>query len=303
MYDVIIIGGGPAGMAAAIYLARQKMNFLMLTGDLGGKTLWSADVENYLGFHMVNGVELVGSFKRHLEDYKDQFKLEEGELVERIVKVEGGFNVVTPKSEYQTKTVLIATGEENRKLNIPGEKEFYGKGVTYCATCDGPLFAGKTVHVIGGGNSAMDAALLLEKYATHVTIVSANPELRGDEVMKNKCLSSPKIEVFGGTKTTKIFGDQFVTGVGLIGPDGVERIEETQGIIVEIGLIPVSGFIDFVEKDNWSQIVVDKHCRTSEQGIWAAGDVTDVSEKQIAVAVGEGSKAALDMIKYLTSKN
>ncbi len=289
-------------MAAAIYLARQKMNFLMLTGDLGGKTLWSSDVENYLGFHMINGVDLVNNFKKHLEDYKDQFKLMEGEKVEHVVKIKGGFNVVTASAEYQTKTVLIATGEDNRKLNIPGEKEYYGKGVTYCATCDGPLFGGKTVHVIGGGNSAMDAALLLEKYASHVTIVSVNPELRGDEIMKKKCLTSEKIKVLGGTKTTKVIGDKFVSGVGLAGPDGVERVEDTQGIIVEIGLVPVSGFIDFVEKDNWSQIVVDKHNRTSAIGVWAAGDVTDVSEKQIAVAVGEGSKAALDIIKYLASK-
>lgn len=289
-------------MAAAIYLARQKMNFLMLTGDLGGKTLWSADVENYLGFHMVSGVDLVSNFTKHLEDYKNQFELKEGELVERVVKTEGGFNVVTPSSEYQAKTVLITTGEENRKLNIPGEKEFYGKGVTYCATCDGPLFANKVVHVIGGGNSAMDAALLLEKYASSVTIVSVNPELRGDEIMKKKCLSSPKIKVLGGTKTTKIVGERFVTGLCLLGPEGVERVEDTQGVIVEIGLIPVSGFIDFVEKDNWSQIVVDKHNRTSAPGVWAAGDVTDISEKQIAVAVGEGSKAALDIIKYLASK-
>ena len=299
MYDAIIIGGGPAGMAAAIYLARQKLKFILLAKELGGKTLWSSDVENYLGFHLLSGVELVEKFKRHLEDYKQDFELHEGELVRGITRQAAEFAVTTDKATYETKTLLIATGQANRKLQVPGETEFYGRGVTYCATCDAPLFKDKVVHVIGGGNSAMDAALLLEKYATQITLVAVNDELKGDARMKNRCLTDPKIKFLGGSRVTRILGQKFVAGIGLMGPDGTEREEATQGVFIEVGLKPISDFIDFVEKDKLGQIIVDKRNRTSMLGVWAAGDVTDVTEKQIAIAVGEGSKAAVDMISYL----
>lgn len=305
MYDVIVIGGGPAGLAASIYLARQKMHFLFLAGDVGGKTAWSSDVENYLGFHLLDGVELVKKFREHLEDYRDSIELHEGERVRHVDQsVHGGFVVQTDKASYDTRTLLIATGEENRKLNIPGEKEFYGKGVTYCAACDAPLFADKRVHVTGGGNSAMDAALFLAKYAEHITLVSLNSELGGDAIMKRNCLAHPKISVLSSTKTTKITGENFVTHIGLQTGEGEERLEATEGVFIEIGLVPQSDFIDLVAKDQWQQIVIDKHNRTSVPGIWAAGDVTDVTEKQISVAVGEGSKAALEIIRYFqTTKN
>jgi len=303
MLDVIIIGGGPAGLAAAVYLARQKMRFLVLAGELGGKALWSSDIENYLGFHMINGADLVKQFRHHLEDYAGAFEMKEDELAVSLKRLDRGFEVATKTGTYQARVVLIATGQENRKLNVPGEREFYGKGVSYCATCDAPLFAGKTVHVIGGGNSAMDAALFLEKYADSVSIVTVNQELTGDGVMKSKCLASPKIKVLPQTKTTRISGAAFVESLSLVGADGAERIEPTQGVFIEIGLVPVSSFVDFVEKDKWGQIVVDKSNRTSVQGVWAAGDVTDVTAKQIAVAVGEGSKAALDIIKFFQTSN
>lgn len=302
MYDAIVIGAGPAGLAAAVYLARQKLKFLIVTGDVGGKTLWSSDVENYLGFHMLDGIELVKKFREHLDDYKDMVEMKEGELVQSVDHLEYGFRVTTQKGAYDTRTVLIVTGEENRKLNVPGEKEYTGKGVTYCAACDVPLFKDKIVHVIGGGNSATDAALFLEKYAAHITIVSLNPELSGDAIMIKKCLSSPKITVVGGTKTTKFVGEQFIQSIGLIGPDGVEREEPTQGVFIEVGLVPVSQFIDSVAKNRTGEIIVDKRNATSVPGIYAAGDVTDVTEKQISVAVGEGSKAALELIKYLQTQ-
>jgi alkyl hydroperoxide reductase subunit F len=303
MYDTIIIGGGPAGLAAAVYLARQKMKFLVLAGEFGGKALWSSDIENYLGFHMVDGADLVKQFRRHLDDYAGAFDLKEGELATAVTRRDTGFEVATTGATYAARTILIATGQDSRKLGIPGEKEFYGKGVTYCATCDAPLFSGKTVHVVGGGNSAMDAALFLEKYAASVAIVSVNPELKGDAEMKGKCLASKKIKLVPQTRTVGITGSGFVEAISLAGPDGGERSEPTQGVFIEVGLVPISGFIDFVEKDKAGQIVVDKHNRTSVAGIWAAGDVTDVSEKQIAIAVGEGSKAALDIIRHFQTTN
>ncbi|OGL79044.1 hypothetical protein A3E39_02245 [Candidatus Uhrbacteria bacterium RIFCSPHIGHO2_12_FULL_60_25] len=304
MYDAVIVGGGPAGLAAAVYLARHKLNFIMLTGDIGGQTLWSSDVENYLGFHLIDGVKLVGEFKKHLEDYKDAFELHEGEPVTNVERADRGFRVTTEKGSYDTKTVLIATGETHRRLNVPGEKELYGHGVTYCATCDAPLFSGKDVAVIGGGNSAMDAALFLEKYASHVTLMTVNKELAGDAVMKKKCETSAKISVIPNATVTAIKGtDQNkVTGVEYRLAEGTAQVKETEGVFIEIGLVPVSGFIRIVEKNKWGEIVVDKKNATNVPGIWAAGDVTDVTEKQIAVAVGEGSKASLEIIKWLQSQ-
>lgn len=299
MFDVIIIGGGPAGLAAAVYFARQKLHFLILTVDVGGQTLLSTDVEDYLGFHLLNGVELVEKFRAHLEDYREQYELHEGEPVLTVERIVDGYRVTTAKGRYDAKTLLVTTGTKHRQLNVPGEKTLYGKGVTYCATCDAPLFKGKKVFVIGGGNSAMDAALFVAKYTDDVTIVTINKELMGDAIMKSKVFENPKIKVYAETKTTRILGEGLVTGIGLAGTDGVEHVERAEGIFIEVGLVPASQFIDLVEKDKWGQIVVDKTNKTSAPGIFAAGDVTDVTQKQIAVAVGEGSKAALELITYV----
>ena len=191
MKDSVIIGGGPGGLAAAIYLARQKLDFVLVSDNIGGQTLWSSEVENYLGFHLIDGQHLVDKFKEHLNDYKQAFELKDGARVASVEKGEEGFVVKTEKGEeIQTKTVLIATGEKHRKLNIPGEDAFYGRGVTYCATCDAPLFRDKEVVVVGGGNSAMESSLFLEKYATHITILTINDALTGDEIMKKKILST-----------------------------------------------------------------------------------------------------------------
>ena len=301
MLDCVIVGGGPAGLAAAVYLARNKLSFALVVKEFGGRPLWSADVENYLGFHLLNGVGLVAKFQEHLKDYADQFELKQQELAQKVEKIEGGFRVTTPKGTYDAQALLIATGTIHRKLKVPGEDEHYGRGLTYCATCDAPLFKDKKVYVVGGGNSAMDAALFLEKVTTGIVLVTVNKELMGDSIMKAKILGSKNISVLTETRTTKIVGETFVTGIGLAGPDGVERVEATQGVFVEIGLVPVTQFIDIVAKDKYGQIIVDKHNKTSVDGVYAAGDVTDVTEKQIAVAVGEGSKASLEIISYLQS--
>ena len=298
MYDVVIIGGGPAGLAAAIYFARQKLHFAIVTGDIGGKALWSSDVENYLGFHLVDGVDLVGRFKEHLKDYEGTYDLKEGIRVQRIIQTGTTFQLDTDKEKIETKTILIATGTDNRRLNVPGEKELDRKGVTYCASCDAPLFKGKDVHVIGGGNSALDAALFCAKYSPHVTIVCLNPTLGGDAMLQMKIDQTPNIRVLTSCETTRIIGTDQVTGIALKDKTG-ERTEQTQGIFVEIGLVPMSSFAPLVDKDKNGQIIVDKRNRTSVKGIWAAGDVTDITEKQIAIAVGEGSKAALEIIHDL----
>ena len=298
MFDVLIIGGGPAALAAAIYFARQKMSFVILTENIGGQTLLSSDVENYLGFHLLDGNALVKKFREHLADYTNAFTLREQEPVTNLESINGLFRATTVKGWYDGKTVLIATGTKHRELGVAGEREYYGKGVTYCAACDAPLFREKVVTVVGGGNSAMDAALFTEKYAKRVALVTINGDLSGDEGMKHKVRSSQRITIAVSTKTTKIIGEKVVTGIGLVGADGRERIEQTDGVFIEIGLQPVVDFVGMVAKDRWGQIVIDKHNATSVPGIWAAGDVTDVTEKQIAVAVGEGSKAALEIVRY-----
>jgi NADH-dependent peroxiredoxin subunit F len=298
LYDAIIVGGGPAGLAAAVYLARQKVSFALIAPAVGGQPLWSSDVENYLGFHLLDGATLVAKFKEHLKDYEGAFDLKEGECVEKIERTSKGFSVKTGKGAYEAKTVLIATGEKHRELGIPGEKAFYGRGVTYCATCDAPLFREKDVAVIGGGNSAMDAALFLEKYAKSILMLTVNDALAGDAVMMKKVLASPKIRVAANAKATRVFGDAFVNGIEYEA-GGKRETADVEGLFIEIGLVPVSEFIDFVEKDKIGQIIVSVHNETSVPGVFAAGDVTNVTEKQIAVAVGEGSKAALSMIKWL----
>lgn len=298
MFDVAIVGGGPAGMAAAVYLARQKLSFAMFSGVLGGQAIWSSDVENYLGVHHVSGIQLVELFTKHLDDYKKAMELHEDENVTKISRGEGSFIIETAMGVYHAKTILIATGSDHRTLDVPGEDTYFMKGITYCATCDAPLFAGKRVFVIGGGNSAMDAALFLEKYTKDVQLVTINVELNGDAVLKRKCETSPAIKIHSNTKVVRFEGGAMLERI-VLSKNGKESIEQADGAFIEIGLIPQSGFIDFVEKDNREQIVIDKHGRTSVEGIWAAGDVTDVTEKQISVAVGEGSKAAIDIIKFL----
>jgi len=301
MYDSIIIGGGPAGMAAAVYLARQKVNFLMFAGNIGGQTLWSSEVENYLGFHLLNGPDLVKKFQEHLKDYKDAFEMKTGEFVSDIQKSGSGFIVKTPKGEYETKTVLIATGTKHRELGVPGEKEFIGKGVTYCATCDAPLFKDKQCYIVGGGNSALEAALFLIKYTDKITILSIDPELHGDKILVEKIKAEPNIRFVGQAKTVAITGETFINGITYKDAHDKEIHESAQGIFIEIGLIPVTDFISIVDKNKYNEIIVDKSNATSVPGIWSAGDCTDITEKQIAVAVGEGSKASLQIIKYLQS--
>ncbi|MDF1496604.1 MAG: FAD-dependent oxidoreductase [Patescibacteria group bacterium] len=302
MFDCIIIGGGPAGMAAAVYLARQKVNFLMFAGNIGGQTLWSSEVENYLGFHLLNGPDLVKKFQEHLKDYKDAFEMKTGEFVSDIQKPKTGFTVKTPKGEYETKTVLIATGTKHRELGVPGEQEFKGKGVTYCATCDAPLFKDKQCYIVGGGNSALEAALFLIKYTDKITILSIESELHGDKVLVEKVTAEPNIRFVGQAKTVAITGDTFVNGITYKDAHDKEIHESAQGIFIEIGLVPVTEFAGIVDKNKYNEIVVDKNNSTSVLGIWAAGDCTDITEKQIAVAVGEGSKASLQIIKYLQSQ-
>ncbi len=303
MYDLVIIGGGPAALAAAVYAARQKISFIVIAENIGGQTAISADIENYLGFPATNGPELSGFFEKHVSKYG--IELKEGEKVTGILRKGKSFVVKTAAAAYETKTVLIASGKKPRKLNVPGEDRLYGRGVTYCATCDAPLFAGKDVAVIGGGNSAMDAALLAEKYSGKVYIININQQLSGDAMMMDSIRKSRKITVFNNSLTAEIIGDNAVTGVRFK-QGSADKAISVQGVFVEIGYIPSVDFDKLTEKNRWNEIVVHEENfttnLTSVPGIFAAGDVTDVPEKQIIVAAGEGVKAVLSVFKYLGSE-
>ncbi|MBN1526468.1 MAG: FAD-dependent oxidoreductase [Candidatus Omnitrophica bacterium] len=297
MYDLIIIGAGPAGITAAVYAARKKMDFIVITGDIGGQAAWSGDIENYTGYQFVTGPELVSKFEEHMRKYAIETK--EGEEAVEIKKGPAGVAVRTTKGAYEAKTVIIASGKKSRELGVPGEKEFKNHGLTYCATCDGPLFAGKDVAVIGGGNSALDAALQLMRIARRVYLITNAPAFTGDPVMLEKVRASAAVTSMVNTEIKEIIGGKMVTGIR-IKKDGTEPTLSVGGVFVEIGLIPNAAFAPEVDKNGAGEIKVNCRNETSVPGIFAAGDVTDVPEKQIIIAAGEGAKAALTAFRYLS---
>jgi len=300
MQDLVIIGAGPAGITAAIYAARKNIDFVLVSKDLGGQTALSADVENYTGYQFITGPDLVAKFEAHLRQFAITFR--NGEAVTRIVQKPGsGFVVESDKNSYPCRSVLIASGRRPRWLGVPGEEQFRNKGVSYCATCDGPLFSKKTVAVVGGGNSALDAALQMMNIAEKVYLVDINSALGGDEVMRRKVQASPKVEILNNAKTLAITGERFVKALK-VDVSGQARELAVSGIFVEIGSTPNSGIADFVDRNTAGEIVVDCLNRTSVRGVFAAGDVTTVPEKQIIVAAGEGAKAVLGVSRYLAQE-
>lgn len=299
MYDTIIIGAGPAGITASVYAARKRLDFIVISKDIGGQTAWSGDIENYTGYQFITGPDLVAKFEEHMRNY--DVKLKDNEEVIGIAKSGDTVTIKTDKAVYESKTAIIASGKKTRELGVPGESEFKNKGLTYCATCDAPLFSGKDVAVIGGGNSGLDAALQLVKIAKSVHLINIGKDLTGDPVMMEKVYQNDIITVLNDTRVTEVIGDKFVTGVK-IKKGASEEALPVQGIFVEIGLIPNSKFAKGIEKNKYEEIKVDCRNQTNIPGIFAAGDVTDVPEKQIVIAAGEGSKAALGVFRHLNQR-
>ncbi len=296
IYDLIVVGAGAAGITASVYAARKRMNFLIISGDVGGQAALSGDVENYTGYQFITGPELAAKFEEHLKKYGVELK--EGEQVIELKKKADTISVKTPKAVYEAKTAIIASGKRSRELKVPGEKEFKNKGLTYCATCDGPLFSGKDVAIIGGGNSALDAALQLINIAGRIYIINITSALGGDPIMREKAGASEKVSVSNDTAVTSILGDKMVSAIK-VKTEKAEKTLAVKGVFVEIGLTPNSDFIQGVEKNQLGEIKVNCRNETSVESIFAAGDVTDVPEKQIIVAAGEGAKAALSAFRYL----
>ncbi len=299
MYDVIIIGAGPAGLTAAVYAARKKLSTLVISENIGGQAALSSDIENYLGFQFVTGADLVQKFEEHIKEF--DIDLELGSNVKSITEIAGGFEVETKEDRYNGRVVVIASGKIPKRLNISGEKEFLGKGVTYCATCDAPLFSRKDVAVIGGGNSALDATLQSTKIANKIYLININPKLGGDEVVKEKIEAAENVTILNSTETLKIKGEVFVQQLKIKDIiSGLETNLDVQGVFIEIGSIPSVNFVpSSIKRNEIGEIIVDARNRTNITGIFACGDVTEVLEKQIIIAAGEGSKAALGAYEYL----
>ena len=300
MFDLIIIGAGPAGITAAVYAARKNMSVLIITKDIGGQAAISGDVENYTGYQFITGPELSIKFEEHMRRYDIEVK--ENEEVIKIEKKGNLCVVISGRGSYQAKAIIIASGKRSRELNVPGEKEFKNKGLTYCATCDGPLFAQKDVAVIGGGNSALDAALGLINIVNKIYMINIASELTGDAIMIEKVSENKKVTILNNAQVEEILGDKMVSGIKITRENRQELLS-VKGIFVEVGLVPNSSFAEELGKNEYGEIKVNVRNETNIQGIFAAGDVTDVPEKQIIIACGEGSKACLSAFKYLaTSK-
>jgi NADH-dependent peroxiredoxin subunit F len=298
MYELIIVGGGPSGMTAAVYAARKQLNTLLVSSDIGGQVMWTNSIENYPGFQFIEGDALITKFQQQVDQFPIDQKI--GFKVEFIKKIEGGFEVSTEQGKFEGKAVILASGKRPRKLNVPGETELIGRGITYCSVCDGPDFTGQKVAVIGGGNSAIEAALDMIPAARHVDIVSVTP-LTGDPIMIKKMSAAGNLTVYTEQQTEKILGGNKVEGIIIkdIKTGNTKQLDVT-GVFVEIGLVPNSDMVkDLVKLNRVGEVPVNCSSETGVPGLFAAGDVTDVPEKQIVIAAGEGAKALLQAHRYL----
>ena len=299
LYDVLIIGTGPAGLNAALYAKRKGLNVGMFTSKMGGQVVDTSIVENYLGIKQVSGEQLVEQFVSHVNTLKIPI-MKDSEVLKVKKDEDGLFKIqVTGFKIYRSKTVIIATGSKPRQLGVKGESAYLGRGVAYCAICDGPLFEGREVIVAGGGNSAIEAAIDLAKIAKKVTVVHRS-KLRADQIVVDKLKNIENLEVMLETKILEIKGEQLVSGIIVSHKEGEAFEIKADGVFVEIGYLPnnelAKGLADLNEH---GEIVVNTKAETSLPGLFAAGDVTDVPYKQIVISAGDGAKAALSANDYI----
>jgi len=305
MYELIIIGGGPAGAAAAVYSARKQLKTALITESFGGQSIDSINIENWIGTPSISGADLASRLEAHVRAHEgDYMKIYTGMRAENISKA-GEYFTVTLSSgeELTTKTVLMASGSARRKLEVPGAQEFENKGISYCASCDGPLFAGKDVVVIGGGNAGFESAAQLLAYCKSVTLLHKHPTFKADPITVEKVSKNPKMKVITEAITTEIKGGTFTES--LVYKDlktGEEHEIPAGGVFVEIGNIPATNFAKtIVELDEFNRIKIDHRTQaTSTPGIWAAGDCSDTPYHQNNIAAGDGVRALEDI--YLSIK-
>ena len=306
IFDFIIIGGGPAGVTAGVYAARKKMKTLLLTLDFGGQSTASYSIENWIGELSIKGSELAKKLENHLRSFEGpDFVIKDKQIVKKVKKKEELFKVTTQKGEtFFSKSLLISSGAKRRKLDVLGAKEFEHKGLTYCATCDGPLFAGKDVAVVGGGNSGFESASQLAQYAKSVVILQKGPKFKADEKTIEKVLSLPNVEALTNVKIQEIQGQNFVEKI-LFEQNGEKKELFVSGIFVEIGTVPETEIVDesLVDKNSYGQIIIDhKRSQTKTPGLYAAGDCTDSLYKQNTIAMGQATIAVEDAFVFLNSK-
>lgn len=332
MYDLIIIGGGPAGIGAGIYAGRKKIKTLLITDTFGGQSVTSANVENFIGIKSISGFDLANQLEEHLRARED-VEIIDGDLVSKIqikevelpnseVQLPNIRFLVETKSNriFETKTLLLAMGSKRRKLGVPGEKEFDGKGVAYCGTCDAPMFKGKKVAVVGAGNAGLETAIDLLPYASEIFLIVRGDKIKGDPATFEKIKTNSKVKVYFNTEIAEIFGDDVMSPVGNFASNAAGEISNgvkgvvlkdnktgevsklaLDGVFEEIGWLPNSDIVrDLVALGSYGEILIDhKTQKTSRDGIWAAGDITDVLYKQNNISIGDGIKAVLNIHEFL----
>lgn len=302
LYDVLVVGGGPAGLSAALYAKRKGLNVGIISEKTGGQIIDTSVVENYLGYASISGVELAEKFQSHVSSLNVPIANDSV----KSLKLEDTIKELTlgDDSTYRTKSLIIATGSKPRKLNVEGEEEFSGRGVAYCAICDGPLFADLDVIVAGGGNSAVESVLDLSKIASSVTLVHRS-QLRADQVLIDEMEKLENVQVKLNTQIQKISGKGLMNKIEVLDKDKDESYEIAgNGLFIEIGYNPnTSLFEGILDLNDRKEIIIDSHGKTNIDGVYAAGDVTDMPYKQIIMAAGEGAKCALAVNDYLNTLN
>jgi alkyl hydroperoxide reductase subunit F len=300
VYDVLIVGAGPAGLTAGMYCARKMLSTLIISENIGGQALESWAIENYMGYRMVTGEDLMKKFEEQVRTHDIRLELDR---TTSFSQSDGIFRIGTAAGqEFSAKSLILAQGKRPRKLDVLGEDRFIGRGISICSTCDGPLFKGKTVAVVGGGNSALQTAIEMSSIAESVSLI-VRSSIKADPVYVGKLKAIKNITVHEHTHVTTLHGDKFLTGISIRDEKGSEQQLGLEGVFVEIGWLPNTEILDgFVEVNNLKEIVVDINCRTSRPGVFAAGDITNEKSKQIIIAAGDGAKAALEVYEYLMTE-
>jgi len=307
MYDLAIIGGGPAGVAAGVYAARKRLKTVFMAEVIGGQSTESLEIQNWIGTQKISGLDLAKSLKAHIEAYADNVvDLKLGERALKVERKEGGFTIQTSKGAYEASAVLVATGGVRRKLEVPGAADYENKGLTYCASCDGPLFAGQDTVVVGAGNAGFETAAQLLAYAKSVTLLNRSGEFtRADKKTVDAVLANGNMKALLNTVPVEVKGNGFVSGVVVKNTVTGEVTEiPTAGVFVEIGMLPATDFVQgLVDLDAFNRIKVDaKNQRTSMLGVWSAGDCTDELYHQNNIAAGDAVKALEDIYFWLKTK-
>lgn len=305
IYDLVIIGGGPAGVAAGVYAARKKINSAIVAESFGGQSTVSADIQNWIGVPSISGFDFAQSLERHLRTQEGIEIISASAAVKLESRGEDLKIILRDGRELQTRTVFLATGANRRKLEIPGEQDFDGKGVAYCSICDAPLFQGQPVAVVGGGNAGLEAVLDLAPYASAIYLLHRHSELKGDSITQEKIKEIKNLKIILPAQPIKILGEKLVSGLVYKDlTDGVEKELKVNGVFVEIGHLPASDLVrDLVVLNEHNQVKVDPWTqRTSHTRIWAAGDVTDGKYQQNNISMGDAVKAVLNIQEFLRGK-